>query len=458
MGKKVLIITYYWPPCGGSGVQRWVKFTKYLPSFGWEPVIYTPENPDMTLVDNTLEKDIPPQTTILKAPIIEPYTLFRKIVGKKEGTSGVNPINNTSDKSLKMRLSLWVRANLFIPDPKFLWIKPSVKILSRYLKENEIDLIISTGPPHSMHLIAKKIAKKFNIRWIADFRDPWTKIFYFKHLPLTKIAKKRYNTLEKRVLLEADAIVTVSDPIREEFERMIKSFGGRTPVYTVENGYDESDFPTEEITMDHQFTFLHTGLFAQEGNPESLWKVLGDLTQQIPIFKRDLLVKLIGKVDREVLDNVLETLPQENLYTPGYLPHNEVNIQQMSARILLLPLRKEPEAAGILTGKYFEYLASGRPIIAFGPKESALNNSLSLTGAGVIFDWDNETELKEYILREYMEFLKERGAKESEIDAIDSIRKTIGCTPVVKKDYSVEEVKKFSRRLLTAKIAKIFPK
>ena len=199
-------------------MQRWVKFAKYLPEEDWQPVIYTPENPELTSVDRTLEDDIPAEAEILKTRITEPYGIYRSLSGKSEGkgTGEVNPING-GKKSLFGKLSLFVRGNFFIPDPRCLWVRPSVKFLLKYLKKHPVDIIVSTGPPHSMHLIAMKVAQATKLPWIADFRDPWTRMFYFKHLPLTSRARRRHIALEKAVLDSATAIVTVTGPLEKEF-------------------------------------------------------------------------------------------------------------------------------------------------------------------------------------------------------------------------------------------------
>ncbi|MBQ3521911.1 MAG: glycosyl transferase family 1, partial [Bacteroidales bacterium] len=202
--KKVLIITYYWPPSGGSGVQRWLKFAKYLPQYGWEPVVYTPENPEANSIDEALLKDVGPQTTVIKRKIVEPYGFYKALSGKKGSQIKANLVSSSNNKkSFVQRLSLFIRGNLFIPDPRILWVAPSVRFLKKYLKENPVDAIVSTGPPHSMHLIAKKLSKSTDIPWLADFRDPWTGIFYFKHLGLSKFAYRRHRKLEQSVLNNA---------------------------------------------------------------------------------------------------------------------------------------------------------------------------------------------------------------------------------------------------------------
>ena len=321
--KRVLIISYYWPPAGGSGVQRWLKFTKYLPQFGWAPIVYTPSNPDITLEDRTLSDQIHPMTEIVSTKIIEPYSIFRHFIGgngSKAATSEkneVNLINANGKKSLKMRISLWIRANVFIPDPKILWVSPSVKFLCKYLKEHPVDLIVSTGPPHSMHLIAQKVSRRYNIKWVADFRDPWTGIFYFKHLPLTKSSLRRYMKMEEGVLRNADAVVTVTDRIATDLTEAVKSAGAKTPIYNIENGYDESDFCYDEETSPY-FTLVHTGLLAAEGDPDRLWKIIGELCREIPSFAEDFRLELVGKTDASVIDGIFNKMKSGSASVSAY--------------------------------------------------------------------------------------------------------------------------------------------
>ena len=243
--KRVLIITYYWPPTGGSGVQRWVKFAKYLPSEGWQPVIYTPENPEQLAVDHSLEAEIPEDTEIIKTHITEPYELYKRFL-KRSGHSKeaveVNPVN-AQNKSLAQKAAMWIRGNLFRPDPRCLWIRPSVRFLKKYLEEHPVDLIVSTGPPQSMHLIGRRLAEETGLPWIADFRDPWTKIFYFKHLAMTKATERWHHRMEKKVLDDATSVVAVSPLVQQEFQAMTQ-----TPVELITNGYDECDFPDERRT------------------------------------------------------------------------------------------------------------------------------------------------------------------------------------------------------------------
>ena len=405
--KRVLIITYYWPPSGGSGVQRWVKFAKYLPAEGWKPVIYTPENPELTAVDRSLAADVPPEAEIIKRHITEPYSLYRKLLGNGSsvdlksltdtGKDEVNPINGQK-KSFKQRLSLYIRANFFIPDPRIMWVRPSVRFLKGYLKDNPVDAIITTGPPHSMHLIGLKLSKATGIPWYADFRDPWTKMFYFKHLGLTKKAEKKHREEEQAVLDGATKVIAVSPMVQEEFKAMTK-----TPVVLITNGFDEDDFK-QQYEFDENFNITHTGLFAADGNPEVLWKVLGEKCEADEQFRKALRIRLVGKTDQEIRDSINVAGLMPNLKDFGYQEHEIAVREQRNASILLLPLRKEPEYKAVLPGKLFEYLASRRPVLGIGQTDGAMAKVIRDTTAGVVFDWDDEKSIKAWIDFSWEEF------------------------------------------------------
>ena len=404
MMKRVLIITYYWPPTGGSGVQRWVKFAKYLPEEGWQPVIYTPENPEQLAVDTSLESEIPAEAEVIKTHITEPYELYKKFL-KKSGHSQeaveVNPVN-AQNKSILQKAAMWVRGNLFRPDPRCLWIGPSVRFLKKYLSEHPVDLIVSTGPPQSMHLIGRRLAKETGLPWIADFRDPWTKIFYFKHLSMTKATESWHHRMEKRVLDDATTVVAVSPLVQQEFQSMT-----RTPVELITNGFDECDFVSDNEGEDRSglaaggpdkdFVITHTGLFAADGNPVTLWEALAEMCGQDEDFKKRLKIKLIGKTDVQVTDAIKAAGLEENLMNMGYLPHARAVEEQKAASLLILPLRKEPEYKAVLPGKLFEYLASWRPVLGIGQTDGAMSIILNQTKTGVVLDWNDKTSISRFL-------------------------------------------------------------
>ena len=395
--KRVLIITYYWPPSGGSGVQKWVKFSKYLPSQGWQPVIYTPENPDMPSIDQSLYSDIPEEAEIIKRPITEIYSIYRRVSGNKGGGE-VNPINSQK-KTFKQKLMLAIRGNLFIPDPRISWLRPSVRFLKKYLREHPVDVIVSTGPPHSMHLIAREVSKATGIPWVADFRDPWTRMFYFKHLALSDWARKKHEKLEKMVLDDASAVVAVSPLVQEEFKTMT---GNRIELVT--NGYDPKDFG-QIVEPDGYFNIVHTGLFASDGNPETLWKVLSDLCREDARFADQLRIRLVGKNDTMILDSIHAAGLERNLVDLGYRDHTVAVREQMGSTMLILPLRKEPEYRATLPGKLFEYLGSQRPVLGIGQTDGAMARILADTGAGETFEWDDEAGIRTYVLKRWEKFL-----------------------------------------------------
>lgn len=399
--KRVLIITYYWPPSGGAGVQRWLKFVKYLCEFGWEPIVYTAENGEMPVIDLSLEKDIPKNTTVLKTKIWEPYSVYKAFIGKKQNEK-INSSFLTESKKpgITEKISVWIRGNFFIPDARKFWIKPSVNYLTEYLKKNPVDVIISSGPPHSMHLIALGIKKNFsNVKWVADFRDPWTNIDFYKELMLSSSSDKKHKQLEKEVLKNADAVLSIGSGMNEEFKQILGNNPEKFSVIT--NGYDEDDVFKGELEKDEKFSIAHIGTLVKSRNPETLWKVLKLLVETNENFKKDLEIKLVGKVDYFVNERLKHYGLDSYVRKIDYLPHNEVIKEQQKTKVLLLLVNNTPNAKSILTGKIFEYLAANVPILAIGPTDGDLAAILNKTRSGLISDFNDETLLKENILKLY---------------------------------------------------------
>ena len=397
--KKLLIITYYFPPAGGPGVQRWLKFVKYLPEFNVQPIVYVPENPTYPIVDEALVNEISDKVIVLKNKILEPYQLasvFSKNKTKKI-SSGIFPPKKK--QSFLDKLFLWVRGNVFIPDARVLWVKPSVSYLEKYIKENNIDTIVTSGPPHSLHLIGLELKQKLGVKWFADFRDPWTTIGYHKSLLLSSYAAKKHKELEYKVLNTADTIIVTSKTTKTEFQAITNK-----PISVITNGYDVEN--VEKQTLDEKFTLAHIGSFLSERNPQFLWESLVELLKEIPSLKNDLEIKLIGAVSQEVLDAIAEFKLGDYLNLLGYVSHHEAIAHQKKSQVLLLIEINSEDTKSIIPGKLFEYMVSNRPIIAIGPQGSDFADIIKETNTGVFFDYSEKTKLKSVILDFYNQFLE----------------------------------------------------
>jgi glycosyltransferase involved in cell wall biosynthesis len=399
--KKVLIITYYWPPTGGAGVQRWLKFSKYFRKFGWEPIIYTPSNPDFPINDDTLLKDIPADLTVLKTQITEPYDIYRKIMRKKK-TETVNQgfLSEGKENTLMQSAMIWIRGNFFIPDARKFWIKPSISYLSDYIKQHKIDAVISTGPPHSMHLIAMGLKQKFNIPWIADFRDPWTQIDFYSQLKLSSYADNKHKKLENQVLTIADKVVTISPSCGKDLEKL-----GNRKVDVITNGFDTDDFSfNKELKVLDGFVFHHIGALNKDRNPYTLWKVFGDLCKEHKDLKEDLVIKFTGKTDALAFESLKKYGILENAQKTDYLPHSEVVKLMTQSPVLLLALNNTPNNAGVLSGKLFEYLAAKRPIFGIGLPDADAAAILKSTQAGTMVHFDDYEGTKKAVLDLYQKY------------------------------------------------------
>jgi len=376
---RVLIISYYWPPAGGSGVQRWLKFVKYLRDFEIEPVVFCPENPNYPLEDQALINDIPKGIEVLRLPIRE----LGKPSIKKAGFLN-------KKKGIKSQITSYIRANFVIPDTRFLWVKPASKFLNNYLKDSPVDFVISTGPPHSMHLIALNVKKKLGVNWLADFRDPWTDIDFFHHLPFNKWAWNKHLKLEEEVLTTADIVTVVSEQMRRKYSK----FNAQTEL--LYNGFD-GELANGKRKLDDKFSLVHVGLINSDRCPYNLLEVLGELKNELEEFEEDLELTLVGKTASELIETAMKSGLESNLNLIDYLPHDEISGFQERAQLLLLLLNDVPSSKGIITGKVFEYFRAQRPILAIGPKDGDLDVLLKETESGQCFDFKEKVQLKSYI-------------------------------------------------------------
>lgn len=423
MKKRALIVTYYWPPAGGPGVQRWLQFVKYFREFGIEPVVYIPENPHYPLLDESFASEVPSDIEILKHPIKEPYR-FAALFSKKKTKQISSGIISKQTPSVIEKLLLYVRGNYFIPDARIGWVNPSVTFLKNYLAENPVDVIVTTGPPHSLHLIGLKLKGTVKIPWVADFRDPWTTIHYHKSLRLTAASERKHKELEVQVLQSADRVVVTSPTTKKEFELITES-----PIVVITNGYGE--IKQVEKKLDSAFSIAHIGSLLSERNPEVLWKVLSEIASKDEVFKQDLKIKFSGAVSEEVLASINSFQLKDNLEMFGYVSHDEALQLQHNAQLLLLVEMNKPETRSIIPGKLFEYLAARRPILALGPQGSDMAAIILETRSGHFFGYQEAELLKEQILR-YYTFYKEG-----------------------RLQLDTSDIQQFSRRELTHKMAQL---
>ena len=389
MSKKVLIITYYWPPAGGPGVQRWLKLSNYLLENNVKPIIYTPSNPKYPSIDESLLEDVNSEIEVIKQPIFEPFgNLFSKI--RKKG------IPKKKDQSIFDKFLIYLRGNLFIPDSRIFWVNSSVNFLSKYILENNIESVITTGPPHSLHLIGLKLKSILNISWYADFRDPWTKINYHKELKLSLRSKKKHLELESKVLNSCDRIIVTSNKLLKEYNKIAK-----TPISLITNGFD---YQKLQLELDEEFSITHIGRLLPERNPKILWNALKELCIINKNFKNNLKINFIGNVS-ENLRNEMKTNDLENsVVYHNYIKYNDTIPYLIKSQILLLIESDDNESSYAIPAKIFEYINSGRPIIAIGPKDSEIKQIIDETKSGKYFLYSEYDELLSYLSNSYYQY------------------------------------------------------
>ncbi|MBK8848195.1 MAG: glycosyltransferase family 4 protein [Bacteroidetes bacterium] len=394
--KKALIITYYWPPAGGGGVQRWLKFSKYMRSNGWEPVIFTPDKPEIVAHDESLAKQIPEGIEVMRTPIWEPFHIYKFLIGKKQHEkvySGV--LVENKKKSFMQTFSLWVRGNLFIPDAKKFWIAPSITYLKKYLATHNIDAIVSTGPPHSTHMIALGIKKHMpQLPWIADFRDPWTNVDYWSQLNLSAWAERKHHRLQAEVLRNADKVVTVSWSWAQDFVNL----NVRKDIEVVTNGYDHADFESGDVVLDGKFTITHVGSMNADRNPHVLWKALQNILKQNSELEKHIQIQLLGPLDNSVNESISSHGLDKFVTKVHFMPHREVIQRLCQSQVLLLPINNTPNVGGVLPGKLYEYLGAKRPIICITTTGTDSERLMRESGAADICGYDDVPRMEQIVL------------------------------------------------------------
>jgi glycosyltransferase involved in cell wall biosynthesis len=420
--KKVLIITYYWPPSGGAGVQRWLKFAKYLPEFGWQPVILTvdPEYASYPQCDESLAAEVDPECLVFTTKSFELYNLYKLVSGKKDVPYG--GFANESKEGLFQKLSKFLRGNFLLPDPRKGWNKYALKKAADLIRQFNIDTVVTTSPPHSTQLIGLKLKLRFKIRWIADLRDPWTDIYYYNQFMHTTLARKIDKRYERNVVENADILITVSEDVKRIFAgKSDLLVAAKTEV--IPNGFDEDDFIIKEVPAETKKIITYTGTISEAYDVDCLLEALCNLDDDL---KSKILIRFVGKVPPSVENKFRET--QLEIELVGYVDHSKSIEYLFRSDLLLLVIPKVSNNRGILTGKFFEYLASQKPILAIGPTDGDLAKIIQETQCGKMFDYEDSKGMQRFIE--------------------ENLKK-----PVSKSN--TENAGKYSRKQLTRKIAEL---
>lgn len=404
---KVLIVTYYWPPSAGGGVQRWLKLSGHLPEFGVEPIIFTPENPAFSLKDDSLEREVPQDMEIWKFPIWEPFNLFGRGKQLKQGQ-----VLEKENKSVWDRLAIWARANLFIPDPRVFWVRPAVSFLLPMIKSNHIDAVITTGPPHSMHLIGLELQKKTGVKWVADFRDPWSEWDILNKLGVKGRAMKRHQKLEQQVIQNCDLLITVSKSWCVDFERL-----GAKQTFVLTNGYEPSARQEGAAEGDSKFVISHLGMLSEMRNPAALWQAIAELCVENREFAAQLEIYLAGITSKPVIDTI-GAYPElkEKLVVDGYLSHQGAIGAMRRSGMQLLITNDSANARGHIPGKLFEYLEARRPILAIGDPKGDAASIIHETQAGACVAFDDVAGIKKEVSARFQDFQKRNVFAPQKID------------------------------------------
>lgn len=395
--KNLLIVAYYFPPSGGPGVQRVLKHVKYLPEFGWNPIVLTVSNGQFPAIDESLMKQIPDNIKVYRSPLYEPYDLYRFFTGKKKGTAvDVNVIKKEGQKvSFKEKIAEFIRATFFIPDARMSWLFTSKKIVDEIIESHNIEAVYSSSPPYTCSLIARRVKRKFGLPWIAGFRDPWTGFISSpKRWLLPRAIDKN---MEFTTFSESDAVECA-------WEGIIKDALGKYPqldkskFHHVANGFDSNDFPNVDFKGNDKFTITYTGSMYGRRNPAAVFKAVEELIIEGKISKNDFKFKFIGRFGNEIHDMFDSASFRESIEIIGYMPHGESIKQLMLSDILLLIVDESKESEEIVPGKVYEYIGVMKPVMANAPESSAIAKLIDETQTGKYAHQENIAKIKEIFL------------------------------------------------------------
>ena len=429
---KVLFITYYWPPSGGAGVQRCLKFVKHLPEFGIEPTVITVDENEgaYPLFDQSLVAEIPAGVRVFRTSTSEPFEYYKKLTGKKEIPYG--GFANEKKTGFVQKLFKFLRGNLFIPDARVGWNKHALKKCAELLKTEKFDAVITTSPPHSTQLIGLELQKKYGLRWIADLRDPWTDIYYYKDLAHTALAKKLDEKYERNVIEKSDAMLVTSADTKRLFLNKSPKVDPHK-VHVLPNGYDEADFQFDSEPPQDMFCLTYTGTITDTYNISTFLQAFAENARRHSDVNFRL--RFVGKVSAEVHKQIEEANLLFCTEFIAFVPHRESIQYLMRATALLMAVPDVENNFCILPGKLFEYLASNKQIICIGPVASDADAIIDECGAGRTFTYD---------------------AYDLMLDHLDTMSRNWKVNPNL--DLPFINYSRYSRRALTGKLAELIRK
>ncbi len=400
MGGKVLILTYYWPPAGGPGVQRFLKFARYLGEFGWEPVIITPREGSYPYRDDTLLADVPPGLKVVHTSTREPFALYNRLTGKKGKEVPVAMTGFKESRNPIQHLAKWVRANFFIPDARVGWKPYAIRAALQEIARGDVKAIISTGPPHSTHLAGMALRKESGLPWIADFRDPWTTVYYNAFFPRSRRTERVDQRLEDQVLQQADQVLVISSGMADEFRDRARA------IEVLYNGFDEADLYTGADEASERFYLAYIGNMKPNQQVAALWRAAAACSNKSPEFKRDFCLQFTGSMDPTIAQAIAEAGLADQLEILPFVPHQQATrlMSQSSMLLLIIPDAKDNER--IITGKIFEYLASQTRVLSIGPVQGDAAAILRQAGRSAMLDYGDQTSMEEALLQAHSDWLR----------------------------------------------------
>ncbi|MBI1192811.1 MAG: glycosyl transferase family 1 [Bacteroidetes bacterium] len=406
--RRVLLLTYYWPPAGGPGVQRFLKFARYLREYGWEPIIITPADGAYPYRDESLLGDIPEGLHVIRTGTREPFALYNRLTGKKGKEVPVAMVGFKDSRSPVQRLAKWVRANFFIPDARVGWKPFAVKAALTEIAAGrragaepgeKICGFITTGPPHSTHLAGLELKRKTGLPWIADFRDPWTTVYYNAFFPRSARTKRVDQRMEDQVLAAADHIAVVSEGMAEEFR-------GRSRALSVlYNGFDEQDMYTGPLEPSEFFQLVHVGNMKPNQQVPALWQALAECVRSDPGFARHFRLHFTGSLDPGVAQAVRDAGLEHYLEHEPFVAHQEATRRMALAGMLLFVIPDATNNRRIITGKIFEYLACNTRMLAIGPQDGDAAGIMRQAGRGPMLGYTDKDGMVLQLRRAYVEWL-----------------------------------------------------